>query len=89
MAILSSNICMFSSVPYYQIVTIAFHKSELKSARVGFTCGPRVSKTGAAGAFMNKINMTNKHGKSNAATPNNDAHSSNKSDKVIENEAEI
>ena len=46
-------------------------------------------KTGAAGAFMNKINMTNKHGKSNAATPNDDAHSSNKSDKVIENEAEI
>ena len=63
--------------------------NRLKSARVGFTCGPRVSKTGAAGAFMNKINMTNKHGKSNAATPNDDAHSSNKSDKVIENEAEI
>ena len=61
----------------------------VETARVGFTCGPRVSKTGAAGAFMNKINMTNKHGKSNAATPNDDAHSSNKSDKVIENEAEI
>ena len=63
--------------------------NRLKSARVGFTCGPRVSKTGAAGAFINKIIMTNKHGKLNAATSNDNAHSSNKSDKVIENEAEI
>ena len=53
--------------------------SGLETARVGFTCGPRVSKTGADGAFINKINRTNiignKHGKSNAATSNNDAHS--------------
>ena len=61
----------------------------LKTARVGFTCGPRVSKTGAAGAFINKINMTDRHGKSNAATSNDDAHSSSKSDKVIEDEAKI
>ena len=33
--------------------------SRLETARVGFTCGPRVSKTGAAGAFTNMINMTN------------------------------
>ena len=33
--------------------------------------------------------MTNIHGKSNTATSNDDAHSSNKSDKVIEDEAEI
>ena len=63
--------------------------SILKTARVRFTCGPRVSKTGTAGAFMNMINMTNKHGKSNAATSNDDAHSLNKSDKVIEDKAEI
>ena len=61
----------------------------LETARVGFTCGPRVSKTGAAGAFTNKINMTKKHGKSNAASFNDDAHSSNKSDEIIEDEAEI
>ena len=48
---------------------------------------PRVSKTVAAGAFTNMINMTNKHDNSNAATSNDFAHSSNKSDKVIENEA--
>ena len=58
----------------------------LETARVGFICEPRVSKTGANGAFINKINMTNKHGKSNAATSNNNAHSPNK---VIEDEAEI
>ena len=63
--------------------------SELENARVGFTCGPRVSKTGAAGAFTNMINMTNKHDNSNAATSNDYAPSSNKSDKVIENEATI
>ena len=63
--------------------------SRLETARVGFTCGPRVSKTGAAGAFTNKINMTKKHGKSNAANSNDDGHSSNKSDKIIEDEAEI
>ena len=62
---------------------------ELKTTRVRFTCGPRVSKTGAAGAFINKINMTNNHGKSNAFTSNDNGHSSNKSDKVIENEAKI
>ena len=61
----------------------------VETARVGFTCGSRVSKTGAAGAFINMINMTNKHGKSYAATSNDDAHSSNKSDKVIEDKAEI
>ena len=33
--------------------------------------------------------MTNKHGKSNAATSNDDAHSSNKSDKLIEDEAKV
>ena len=33
--------------------------------------------------------MTKKHGKSNAANSNGDAHSSNKSDKIIEDEAEI
>ena len=33
--------------------------------------------------------MTNKHGKSNAATSNKDAHSSNKRDKDIEDEAAI
>ena len=63
--------------------------SELKTARVGFTCGPRVSKAGAAGKFTNMLNMTNKHDNSNAATSNNYAHSSNKSDKVIENEAKF
>ena len=65
--------------------------SQLETARVGFTCGPRVSKTGAAGAFTNftKINMTKKHGKSNAANSKDDAHSSNKSDKIIEDEADI
>ena len=70
-------------------VTFYLVDSTLKTARVGFTSGPRVSKTGTAGAFINKINMTNIHGKSNAATSNDDAHSSNKSDKVIEDEAEI
>ena len=60
--------------------------SDVETARVGFTCGPRVSKTGAAGAFINK---TKKHGKSNAATSNDDAHSSNKSNEIIEDEAEI
>ena len=63
--------------------------SEKETARVTFTCGPRVSKTGAAGAFTNKINMTKKHGKSNTANSNDDAHSSNKSDKIIKDEAEI
>jgi hypothetical protein len=33
--------------------------------------------------------MTNKHGKSDAATSNDNAQSSNKSDKVIEDEAKI
>ena len=42
----------------------------LKTARVGFNCGPRVTKTGAAGAFTNMRNMTNKHDNSNAATSN-------------------
>ena len=60
----------------------------LETARVGFTCGPRVSKRGAAvGAFTNIINMTKKHDNSNAATSNDYAPSSNKSDKVIDNEA--
>ena len=45
--------------------------TELKTVRVGFTCGPRVSKTGAAGEFTNMINMTNKHDNSNTATSNN------------------
>ena len=63
--------------------------SEIETARVRITCMPRVSKTGAVCAFMHQINMTNKHGKSNAATSNKDAHSSNKSDKVIEDEAAI
>ena len=58
-------------------------------ARVGFTCGPRVSKTGAAGGFTNMINMTNKYDNSNGATFIDYAHSSNKSDKVIENEAKF
>ena len=56
---------------------------------IRFTCGPRVSKTGAVGAYTNMINMTNKHDRSNAATTNDNAHSSNKSDKVIEEETEI
>ena len=56
---------------------------KIETARVGFTCGPRVSKTGAAGAFTNKTNMTNKHSKSSAATSYDDAHSSNKRDKII------
>ena len=60
----------------------------LETARVGFTCGPRVSKTGAAGAFTNMINMSNKHDNSNAATSNDYAPSSNKSDMVMENEAQ-
>ena len=59
----------------------------LKTARVRFTCGPKVSETGAAGKLTNMINMTNKHDNSNAATSNDYAHSSNKSGKVIENEA--
>ena len=64
-------------------------RSSLETARVGFTCGPRVSKTGAAGEFTNMINMTNKHDNSNAATSNDYAHSSNKSYNVIENEAKF
>ena len=66
-----------------------FLGSRLETAMVGFTCGPRVTKTGAAGEFTNMRNMTNKHDNSNAATSNDYAHSSNKSDKVIENEAKI
>ena len=63
------------------------HLSGLKTARVGFTCGPRVSKTGTAGEFTNVINMTNKHDNSNTATSNDYEHSSNKSDKALENES--
>ena len=33
--------------------------------------------------------MTKKHGKSNAANSNDDGHSSNKSEEIIEDEAEI
>ena len=66
-----------------------FIQYQLEPARVRFTCGPMVSKTGAAGAFTNKIKMTKKHGKSNAANSKDDAHFSNKSDEIIEDEADM
>ena len=86
----SCNVCdkAFKSLPMpnqYNIWQHSGHVFVLRTARVRFTCGPRVSRTGAAGTFY----KYDKYDKLNAATFNNSVHSSNKSDKVIEDEAKI